>query len=361
MKIAFIADLIDHVIRNGWCRYAYNLINGLVDRGEDVTLLYSDLPSDSIYKNIKKDEYRILGLPYIHDRIKNRLVNLKADNFDIFHDLTNYCMATGKSKAKKIVTLHDVEPLIYPEHCCASSISKFRYYIPRVLRNTEAVITDSNYQKERIHQYYGFPDEKIYTIYPGIDTSLFKKTENGEILENKYILYVGSLAYKKGITYLLRAFSNIMAKIPHNLVMIGSKGDKSGIIYEIIKELNFGKRVIIKQNCNDNELVNYYSHASLFVFPSLCEGFGFPPLEAMACGCPVITSLSTSLEEIFKDCAILVDPKNIDALKDSIINLLSDNALRNELVLKGYNRVKKLKWDNTVHATLEVYKKVNRN
>ncbi|HDK16406.1 MAG TPA: hypothetical protein ENG75_00485, partial [Nitrospirae bacterium] len=137
MKVAFPADIIDADNINGQRRYAYSLITGLADRGVDVTLLYSDLPESSIYKNIKKKAYRVGRLPFINKYIRDRLINYRSGDFDVFHDVTNYGMASGRSKAKKIITLHDIGTFRLPQFYRDYTIKRMSG-IQKILKNTDA-------------------------------------------------------------------------------------------------------------------------------------------------------------------------------------------------------------------------------
>ncbi|MFQ5787624.1 MAG: glycosyltransferase family 4 protein [Thermodesulfobacteriota bacterium] len=357
MKVAFLGDLIDNECITGQARYAYYLITGLANHGVDVTLLYSDLPGNSIFKNIKKDKYRIGQIPLINEYIKSKLANYKAGKFDVFHDTTNYGMPLGRSKAKKIISLHDIGTARFPQYYRDYTKNKMNL-VEKILINTDAVITASEFQKKEISELYNISENKIFVVCHGIDTSKFTKTKDARLIDKEYVMYLGNLVPKKGIHYLLRAFNLIKNKIPHKLLLVGIRGFQSDTVFAMIDDLGLGSRVIVRENAEDNEIINYLSYASLFVYPSLYEGFGLPPLEAMACGAPVITSNNTSLAEIYKDSAILVDPENVNELGDSIVTVLTDARLAEELILKGYNKVEQFPWNNTIKATLKVYEKV---
>lgn len=356
MKVAFLADSIDIDIKTGQRRVAYHIITGLANHGIDVTLLYSDLPERSIYKDIKKNKYRIWNLPLINEYVKFKLINFKAGKFDIFHDLTNYGMALGRSRAKKIITLHDIGTLKLPQFY--RNYTRYRMNrVREILKNTDAVITVSEYQKKEISEYYKISEDRLFVVYPGVDTDIFKKTKDKRLIDGEYIMYLGNLMPKKGVCCLIRAFNAIKKQIPHNLLLGGMRGFKSETVFSLIKELDLQTKVIVRENPGDAEIVNYLSYASAFVYPSFYEGFGLPPLEAMACGSPVITSDNTSLKEIYSDSAILINPENINGLGDSILALLRDEAFKRELISKGYATAQRFSWDAAIRNTLKVYEK----
>ncbi|MEE8574473.1 MAG: glycosyltransferase family 1 protein, partial [Thermodesulfobacteriota bacterium] len=307
MRVAFPGDLIDHSPMTGQIRYSHYLISGLSDSGVDVTLLYADLPESSIYEGIKKESFRISGLPLLNETIRSKLANRKAGDFDIFHDTTNYGMPLGRSKAKKIITLHDVGTERLPEFYRDYTVKKMER-VREIVTDVDAVITVSEFQKREIAEVYGLSEDKIFVVYHGIDTGKFRGSSGSPLIECEYIMYLGSLVPKKGLLYLLRAFNEVKDKLPHKLLFAGVRGFKSEAVFELIERLGLGSRVVVKENSGDAEVVNYLSNASLFVYPSLYEGFGFPPLEAMATGTPVITSRNSSLLEIYEDSALLVDP-----------------------------------------------------
>ncbi len=357
MKVAFLGDLIDVDSKTGQGRYAYSLISGLADLGVDVTLLYADLPDKSIYKSIDKKTYRIGSLPLINEYVKNRLINYRSGEFDILHDTTNYGMSPGRSKAKKIITLHDIGTFRLPQFYRDYTKSKMDS-IRTILKDTDAVITVSEFQKREIADWYGIPEDMIFVVYHGIDTMKFSKTQEQRLISEDYIMYLGNIVPRKGVHHLLNGFNAVKKKLPHNLLLAGVRGYDSESVFSMINELGLNERVMVKECPDDNEVINFLSYATVFVFPSLYEGFGMPPLEAMACGCPVITSNNSSLKELYEDSAILTDPEDTDGLGNSILSLVNENGANRDLISKGYDKVKRFSWENTVRNTLKVYEEV---
>ncbi|MGD1046148.1 MAG: glycosyltransferase family 1 protein [Bacteroidota bacterium] len=357
MKVAILADSIDkRVIKGGEAVYTFNLIKGLSDKKIDVTLLYTDLPAISSYENFKKVSYRIMGMPLINYSIKNKLINYSARKYDVLHATTNYGMPAGKSRAKKIITLHDVGPLVYPHFYHPYTVNKFIHEIPQILKNVDAIITVSIFQKNEIIKYYKYLNEKIYVIYPGVDTNIFQKTDKPRLIPEDYILLSGGLNPRKGLNYIIDAIQLLGNKIPHKVYTIGDPNRENNEVRSKIDKYKLKDRIIIKEyvdTCED--LVNLYSYASLFVYPSLYEGFGLPPLEAMACGCPVITSNNTSLTEIYTGTTLTIDPSDTIDLSNKIYDVLTNKTLRDDLMSKGYKFINQFKWEYNVEKTINLY------
>lgn len=343
---------------HGQSSYAFNLISGFDRKSIDYTLFYADMPKMTRYSHSKKASYRLFGLPLINENIKDRIINMKVSRYDILHCLTNCGMPLGRSKAKKIVTLHDVIPFRHPEFYSEYTLSYIIKGIKETLRIADGVITISEFSKKDICELFDCDSSKIYVVYIGIDNNVFSKKDAHRIIPEEYILFIGGLHPRKGLDFLLKAFKTIKEQVPHKLVLIDNKGWKDSRIHKIINEYNLSDRVVLKKAYTTDEMVSYYSSAALLVFPSLYEGFGLPPLEAMACGCPVVTSNNSSLRELYEGVALLVDPKDIKGMSDKILEVLIDTELRNRMIENGLSLSIKLNMEKTVQSTLDVYEKV---
>lgn len=358
MKIAILADKIDTEIFNGQTNYAFNLISGFNRKGVDNTLFYADIPELTRYPRSKKASYRLYGLPLINERIKDWLINIKVSGYDILHCLTNTGIPHGRSKAKKVVTLHDIMPFKHPEFYTEYTISYIIKGIKEALKIADAIITVSEFSKNDIVKTLNYDSSKVFVVYNGIDHNLFSRKDVSPLFSEKYILYVGGLTPRKGLSYLLEAFSRIKDRLPHKLVLIDSKGWRDTRIYKIINEFNLIDRVVLKKADTRDEMVSYYNHAAMLVFPSLYEGFGLPPLEAMACGCPVITSDNTSLQEIYEGYALLVDPADTNVLAEKILRVAKDNKLKRKMIENGITLSAKLTQERMVADSLGAYEKI---
>ncbi|MBA7692178.1 D-inositol-3-phosphate glycosyltransferase [subsurface metagenome] len=232
------------------------------------------------------------------------------------------------------------------------------------IKKATRIIAVSQATKSDLMHYLDIPDERISVIYEGVDRKIFQPVPHC-IYEEPYILFVGSEHLRKNFTGLVKAFSQLKGEPRFKdlkLVKLGRAGgqeaDFRGQTMEVINALGLVREVIFTEFVSGAELPAYYSGAEAFILPSFYEGFGFPPLEAMACGCPVVTSNTSSLPEVVGEAGIMVDPYDTDSLAQAIRRVLTDDKLRDDMVSKGFEQVEKFSWEETARQTLEVYNEV---
>lgn len=230
------------------------------------------------------------------------------------------------------------------------------------IRKAAHIIAVSHKTKSDLIQHMGIPEERISVVYEGIDQRLFRPVER-RLVDYRYLLYVGTEQPRKNLRNLLRAFSKIKASDDFKdlkLVKVGGPGtqDFRKETLRAVRDLGLSNDVIFTGYVAEEDLSAYYSGAECFILPSFYEGFGFPPLEAMACGCPVIVSNVTSLPEIVGNAALLVNPEDIDNLAAAIQVILTDEGLRRELVSRGLEQASKFTWENAAIDTKKVYQAV---
>lgn len=265
---------------------------------------------------------------------------------------------------KSIVTCHDIIPHIFDEF---KGMRKFLFDLSvKGMRKADRVIAISKSTKRDLADYLNFPEEKIDVVYRSINLKNFKKIvdakeklkEKGfDFGNSKIILYVGLDKPTKNIPKLIKAFYKLKKTVNDvKLIKVGGYEWKSERIkiMDLIKELNLEKNVLFFENVSGDVLPLFYSASDVFVFPSLYEGFGLPPLEAMACGCPVIASNISSIPEVVGDAGILVEPDE-DNLFKSMFNLLKDESLQRDLSKKGLERVKKFSLEKECEETIKIY------
>lgn len=229
----------------------------------------------------------------------------------------------------------------------------------------ERIIVPSYYTKRELTKHFQVKEENIRIIHHGIDED-FRPTYGKKLYREPYILYVGSEQPRKNLQTLLKAFYKLKKdpKFKHlKLVKVGrtggSEADFRGITLKTIQALNLEKDVILEGwLSSQKDLASLYTQAEIFVFPSIYEGFGWPPLEAMACGCPVISSSTTSMPEILGDAPIYVNPYDVEELRQRLAEVLTDDRLRKELSIRGFKRVKQFSWKKAASQTLKVYEEV---
>jgi glycosyltransferase involved in cell wall biosynthesis len=234
------------------------------------------------------------------------------------------------------------------------------------MAGADRIITDSTYIKKDILRFYSISEEKIDVVPLGVEERLrpMRPTETEAVrgrygIGFPYLLHVGRVEKKKNLSRTLQAFAQIkrgLAK-PVKVVLVGTPGPGAEEVFRIIRDLDLEEDVHSVGYASQKDLPALYAGATLFLFPSLYEGFGMPVLEAMACGTPVLTSNVASLPEVAGDAAVQVDPYDVGSIADGILRLVEDPALREVCIRKGLERAKGFTWERTARATLAVYRK----
>ncbi|MCS7123549.1 MAG: glycosyltransferase family 1 protein [Candidatus Aenigmarchaeota archaeon] len=259
---------------------------------------------------------------------------------------------------KKIVTVHELSSFLFPE--CREHIF-IQGSIRRNLKKADKIIAPSNNTKKDLINVLGIPNEKIHVVYQGINHKIFYP-RNTKIFDFPYVLYVGIDHPKKNLKNMLIAFYILKNKSNNKkiqklkFVKVGEDKRFMDETKKIVKNLNLSKDVVFTGYVSDYELPKYYSSAELLLYCSLYEGFGLPVIEAMACGCPVITSNISSLPEVAGDAGVLVDPKDPEAICREMEKIITDEETREDLMKKGLKRAKEFSWDKTAEETYKVYK-----
>jgi glycosyltransferase involved in cell wall biosynthesis len=236
------------------------------------------------------------------------------------------------------------------------------------IRKAARIIAVSQATKRDLMRHLGIPDEQISVVHLGVDHSTFRPSFQANESEYPYILFVGSEHPRKNLPTLLRAFKRLKEQASFKnlkLVKVGKAGggeaDFRGQTMEIINSLNLDGEVIFTDFISEESLRAYYCDARCLVFPSLYEGFGLPPLEAMACGCPVVISNSSSLPEVVGEAAIKVSPRDVEGLIFALERVLTNQELRKNLTREGKKQAAKFSWEQTAEKTLKVYKEVEES
>lgn len=278
-----------------------------------------------------------------------------------------------RKKIKTVVTVHDLTPLVFPKLFPVGIKGKLKWNIQKMaLKKADAVIADSQSSKRDIAQITEIPESKVHVIYLAAD-SKFQIIKNRESkkrelkkkynLPEKFVLYVGDVTPNKNLPRLVSAIKK--TAIP--LVLVGkaltnknfNQGNPWNQDLAIVQnEIKNSSQFRVLGYVNDEDLIKIYNLASLFVFPSLYEGFGLPVLEAMQSGCPVITSRKGSLAEVAGSAAEFIDPYDENSIVEGIAKVFEDKKLQETLISKGLAQAKKFSWEKTAQKTIEVYKTV---
>lgn len=296
---------------------------------------------------------------------------LSESNLQLYHVPQNGVGLPLEKNCSFVITLHDVIPYRMPETTSDNYRKIFNETLPKIVSLCDGIITVSNFSKQDIIKAFNFPEEKIFVthlasedIYKPKDEKISKLLiEKQYSIKDDFILYVGGFSPRKNIIGLIEAFNKLISfyKKDIKLVIAGKKGKSYSLYKKRCEELNIADKVIFSGFIELNHLPYFYSACKLFVYPSFYEGFGLPPIEAMACDCPVITSNTTSIPEVVLDSALLIDPHNIDDLCSSMYEVLVNDTLRNSLIKKGSKRASELTWEKTALDTISAYSQIINN
>ena len=367
-RIGIIADSLNNE-KTGIGQYLYNLLRYIAkfDRENEYFLINNKNESCGVCVNNFKLEIVDKTMPSIfsgshpwHLTIPSKL---KHSNFNLIFN-PSQIPTFFRFNTSHIVTVLDLIAILFPKDCWFGKSTLYKLFLPRTLKNADKIIAISQNTKDDLIKHFNIPEEKIRVIYLAANKSykLLPKEEINKIkikynLNYSFILYVGTLEPRKNIVRLIEAFYKARNEnsINHKLVFTGRKGWKYENIFNKIKELNLEKDIIFTGYVSDEDLPALYNTADLFVYPSIYEGFGLPPLEAMACGTPVITSNVSSLPEVVGNAGIMVNPYNVNELADKITEVLTNEELKKELSQKGLERAKLFSWEKCAKETMEVF------
>jgi glycosyltransferase involved in cell wall biosynthesis len=259
-------------------------------------------------------------------------------------------------RGKVLVTIHDVFHLAMPK--LVGGIHKLLYaklMFAQVCKKAAAIITVSRFTKSELQQYLPAPLPPIHTIHLGVDASWFTVPESNPIYPRPYLVFVGNIKPNKNLVSLIQAYISVLSVIPHDLVIVGKKSGfitTDSQVYKLASK--HPDRIIFTDVLPDQDLKRYVKGATALIFPSLYEGFGLPPLEAMACACPVLSSDRASLPEVCGEAALYCDPENIEDIARQIVRIASDIPLQEELRAKGLVQAQRFVWSKCVDQTVEV-------
>jgi glycosyltransferase involved in cell wall biosynthesis len=319
-------------------------------------------------------ELRVVGVKQVSRRVERIIWEHTAlprlavtDRLDVLHYVSYICPVYRVS-VPYVVTIHDTIAADHPDWCKRSNAAYFNLLMRFAVSSARRVIAVSKSTAARINRNFGLPRWKVRVVYPGID-GIF--TPNGESepcgalrdrykLSERYLLYVGNIEPKKNIMALLRAFRRVRELgLPHRLVLVGKRCWRAGDELRQIAAGSASGEIIRMGYVGVGDLAGIYRMADVFVFPSLYEGFGFPPLEAMACGTPVVASARGALGETLRGAALIVEPDNVRQISNAIVSLVNDGSLRRKLVRAGLERRGRFTWERAARETLSVYEEVS--
>jgi glycosyltransferase involved in cell wall biosynthesis len=352
----------------GFGQYTDNLLSQLskIDKENHYTLFFSK-NSEIKYPSFDNKVIRLFRFPELWEQLRLP-IEAAAEKIDLLHCPTN--PGPIFAPCKRVFTLHDVNYMRYPEFSYDKKTQWYWSLFSRAAaKAADLIITISSFSKKEIIELFNVPEEKVEVIYLAAGDNfrqikLGKESEKIDSLRKKYclpgefILFVGTVSPRKNLVTLLRAIAKLKKKgIKEKLVIVGDSGWKTKELSIIINELNLNKEIIFAGYVSEEELLLFYNLASVFVFPSIYEGFGLPVLEAMKSGCPVVASNNSCLPEIAGKAGLLVDPLDSTAFAEAIEKVLTDSLLRKRMILLGKKRASEFSWKKTAEQTIKAYKR----
>lgn len=267
---------------------------------------------------------------------------------------------------KKVVTVHDMVYKAFPETVRGRTRFMLETGLKKSMRRADIIVTDSEFSKKEIIKYFPEYSEKIRVVSCGVDRERFRPCGNPDIIkkvkksleiDGDYFLYVGTIEPRKNLVRLIRAYKVFArhVKNPPKLVLAGAKGWLCDDIYKLVEKLHLENQVIFTKYVPSEDMNPLMCGAMAFVFPSLYEGFGMPPLEAMACGVPVLTSGEASLPEVTGNCAVICDAYSVKSIAENLYRLYKSPDLREKLSRKGLERSKLFTWEKSAEKLHAIY------
>jgi len=295
-------------------------------------------------------------------------VEVFVGDVDLYH-ATDFVLPPLREQTRSIVTVHDLSYVRVPDAASPRLKAYLDVVVPRSVDNADYITADSQATKDDLQEIYGVKPEKIEVLYSGVHQRYFQNNSTRvmsltmrnlyNIPERPYIFTIGTVQPRKNYSRLIRAIKQLREQnYDLGLVIAGGKGWLEDEMYKTITETQMEDYVHLIGFAADEHLPALYHHAECVAFPSLYEGFGFPVLEGMACGTPVITSNISSLPEVAGDAALLVDPLSVDEIAHAIQRILDDSQLRQKLIERGSIQAKKFTWTRSAQQLHQIYEKV---
>src|SRR6266446_1341198 len=327
---------------------------------EDIRLTCPDnLRAFTVAANsIRRRRWLAVGLP----------LYLRKASLDLFHG-TNYEVPLW-SKRRSVLTIHDLSILLHADTHEADLVRRARRRLPVMARSASMIITATESVRREICEHLHVKADRV-AVTPFAPRSSFQampakqanQTKERLGIEDEFVLFVGTVEPRKNLLTLMRAFDQILRQTSRRpqLVVVGAEGWLMDELFAFIQQSSIGDRLLLTGFLDDGDLRALYSSCTVFVYPSIYEGFGLPPLEAMACGAPVIAGNIATFQETLGSAAQLVEPNDVEAFARSIVEILDDEDRRRALSRRGLEQAAKFSWQRTAKLTLEVYREILRH
>ena len=348
----------------GW--YTFNLVQNLlkIDQKNNY-LLYNKTPIAGFqqFKNARQKSINSKGI-FWHKKVTK---DIKEENIDIFFAPSSYIIPSLLPKSiKTIITVHDLVAFLFPNKHNKKAVILEKLFLKKAIKKASHILTVSENTKKDVYHKFNIDKGKITTVYCAASED-FKpiKKENLDVfakktkLPKKFFLAVGTIEPRKNYLNLLKAFNKFSKEFPdYHIIIVGKKGWGYDEIFKYIKDNYLNKKVHTLGYLSGKSLVALYNTAQALIFPSLYEGFGIPPLEAMQSACPVLASFSSSIPEVVGDSAILFHPEKHEEIYEAMKKFIKSKDLQEKLKKKGLTQSKKFSWDNSAKKLLELFEEI---
>lgn len=365
MKIAIDARGINWYRGTGIGTYTDNLVQNLIESNKNHYKLYWS--SENLQSFSKENVDIILTSSKSHKFFNDFYIphDLNRSNVQLYHIPQNGIGLNEDITCKKVITIHDLIPYIMPETVGKGYIKKFLAEMPKIIDLADGIVTVSECSKRDIIRFFNIDENKIFVTPLAADNKYkpLNTLECCSYVKGKYniikpfILYIGGFSERKNVRELIQSFIKTYKSLnkDYSLVLAGSRRDIGTRLYN---EFKHHDNIIFTGYIESSELPILYNAAELFVYPSLYEGFGLPPLESMKCGTPVISSNLSSIPEVVKDAGILINPYNISELQEAIVEILNNDDLRLNYAKKSLDRAQNFNWKKTSSLTENAYESI---
>ena len=365
MKIAYDHQMFTNQSYGGISRYYKDLAGTLLKQGQNVNIFagmhrnyYVPLLPKGIVRGIKLNNYPFKSR-LAFSRLNHVIGQLQMKQWkpDIIHETYYSSLASSKTNAVRFATVHDMIHELYPD--MFSSRDNTTQFKQDTISRVDHIISISESTKMDMMKIFDIEESKISVIHHGVDSSLFEDIPgNLKISEKPYLLYVGTRGGYKNFNGFLKAVAS-SSLLMKNFDLIAVGDEFTLTENKFISSLGFNDNQVRQvPHLTDFHLAQFYSNASAFVFPSLYEGFGLPPLEAMSAGCPVISSNTSSMPEVVRNAAIYFNPYDTEEMCNAIEKVVFSEDLKKQLILLGYENIKSFSLNKCASKTREVYSKL---
>ena len=347
--------------------YTYHLVRELAGMGGDerYRLFYFDFKRRGGGRAIDNPRFESTPIRYIPGRVYESLsenfgwpdISLFAGHCDLYH-FPNFIIPPLR-KGKAVVTVHDLSFARYPEYTETRNLRRLEKRFRYTLERADAVIAISDFTKRELMEIYGVSSDRVTVIHLGVSAPRLAVFDRP--IPPRYFLFVGTVEPRKNLGTLLDAWRIVKSRRPDwafKLVIAGGHGWNCEPVEMQARKRRVETDVIALDYVTHEDLPVLYRTAEALVFPSLYEGFGLPPLEAMACGTPVIASTAPAIPEVVGDAALMCDPHDPEGIARAIVQIQDDRQLRDSLVARGFERIKLFGWRKTAEETLALYRRL---